>query len=136
MLYLCRLHAFFAADGFLPYHSISWHILFIQEQENAVSIYHWFDFRLFTVCDNMLEALTDFIRHRYYPCAACRFGIFNHITHIPCPLKLMIDTDLLFLKINIRERQSAKFRNTKPCLAQHEHSVIIPFVMLIILDKL
>ena len=103
--------------------------------EPTVSVYHRLNFRLLAVYNNTLETLIDLICHRDYPCSAWCLGVLNDILHIPCSLELMIDINLPFLKINIRKCQSAKFRDTKPRLEQHKHSVIIPFVMLITFNK-
>ena len=47
----------------------------------------------------------------------------------------MIDVDRMLLEINIRNRQTTKFRNAKTCFEQYVDSLIIPAKMRILLHK-
>ena len=96
----------------IAYRSINWYIfssILSKNLSKMTSIFDFtknpafgcFPFRLFTVCGNTLEALINLVCHRDYPCSACCLGILDDILHIPCRLELMIDSDLLFFKINI-----------------------------------
>lgn len=120
----------------LPVEGNHRHSIFVQKQETCVAVDDWFLLGRLSAGNDPAKALHDLLAHRHIPFAAFGLGVLDDVLHIPLALKLVVYPDALFLKVNIRDGQSAKFGNPKSRVEQDEDTVIVFAVAVVLLNEL
>ena len=119
----------------LPVQGYLWHIVFIQTQEADIPIHHWLDLRCFTTGNDSAETGCNFFGHRHIAGTALCLRLLNHIFHLGGALQLMVYLDTHFIKLNLRNRQSAELGNTKPGMKKNIDCIVVSAEMCIFLDE-
>ena len=89
----------------------------------------------FAVFYHPLERLIHFLIHGDFSDAALGLGFVDVVADAGISQKLVAHDNYPVFKIQIHVRQSAQFRNAKPCPQQNNDCVIMLLVNLITLDK-
>ena len=92
--------------------------ILVQEKKSGVTVNHRFFLRLLPVTDDPLKALNNLLAHGNIAFTTFSLGFLDDVLHIPCALKLVIHPNPLFLKVNVRQSQTAEFRNPQSRVEQ------------------
>ena len=118
-----------------PVQSHKRHSVSVEEQKSAVSINKLLNPWRFSVLDYFSEALVDILCHRNLPRTGVCLGAFNVNCHASA-LKLMVDVQYLPVKVNILYSKTAELRNTKSCVEEYVHSLVILAVTVVIVSTI